>query len=792
MKSSFLTVILFSFLPFLIIPPSFSQVYLRQTIRGTVTDRQSGAPLPGAMIVLPGTDPLIGTSADSNGIFRLERVPVGKYQVRVTFLGYSPWISDVISLSSGKESQLTVEMDEMVYTSKEIEVKAAFKKNEAINKMATVSIRSFTTDETNRYAGSYGDPARMAANFAGVTSGIDNRNDIIVRGNSPMGLQWRIEGMEIPNPNHFAAVGTTGGPVTIINDNLLTNSDFLTGAFPAQYGNTIAGIFDMKMRSGNNERHEYWGQLGWNGIELGTEGPFSKKSGATYIIAYRYSLLDIIHSLGIKLSVVPQYQDLNFKVVIPTKKTGTFQITGIGGLSYIQLFDSEKSQVKWTFPTHGENLANGSELGTLGISNTSFLTKTLRLNTSLYAVGSKVYTQIDTFSVTSPRPARWAGENSSEEKYSFSAMLTRKFSAKNTLESGLYLDWFHMHYSDSIRVKNAFRNNTNSSGDMQLIRAYAQWKHRFSDLFSTTAGLFYQQLTLNKSMSLEPRIGFDWIFDQRHSLNFGSGLYSQMQPRVIYFVENQMPDGSLVQTNRSLGFTRSVQVAGGYNYLLSDFLRFKTEVYYQYLYSVPVKATIPQYSLINQGHEFFVDRQYSDSLLNRGTGENYGVEFTFERFFNGKYFYLLTASLFNSSYRAYDNVIRSTSFNGNYALNAIGGYEFRVGKRKLGVLSLGLRATWAGGDPYVPFNVDESVEIHQPVPDWKRSYISHYPEYKRVSVRIGIKRNRKNLTMEFMIDLQYRTNYTNVYLQRIDVTTGQIYNYFKMGFFPMGTWRIQF
>jgi len=260
--------------------PLFSQVYLRQTIKGTVTDAQTNAPLPGASVILLNSDPLVGAVADNTGNFKLENIPVGKQQVKVTYVGYSPWISDVMNVSSGKETVLTIVLEEMVTTAGEVEIRGDYRKAEAINKMATVSIRSFSVDETNRFAGSYGDPGRMAANFAGVTSGIDNRNDIIVRGNSPIGMQWRVDDMEIPNPNHFAAVGTTGGPVIVLNDNLLTNSDFLTGSFPAQYGNSIAGIFDLKMRQGNNEKHEFWGQIGWNGLEFGAEGPFSKKSPA--------------------------------------------------------------------------------------------------------------------------------------------------------------------------------------------------------------------------------------------------------------------------------------------------------------------------------------------------------------------------------------------------------------------------------------------------------------------------------------------------------------------------------
>jgi len=777
---------------FVFCSPLSSQVYLRQTIKGTVLDAQTNAPLPGATIILLNSDPLKGAITDELGNFKLEKVPVGKQQIKVTYVGYSPWISDIITVSSGKESVLSIELHEWVITTSEVEIRGDYRKYEAIDKMATVSIRSFSVDETNRFAGSYGDPGRMAANFAGITSGIDNRNDIIVRGNSPIGMQWRVDDMEIPNPNHFAAVGTTGGPVTILNDNLLTNSDFLTGAFPAQYSNTIAGVFDLRMRNGNNEKHEFWGQIGWNGLEFGAEGPFSKTSHASFLVSYRYSLLELLNYTGLQLDVVPEYQDLNFKITIPTKNAGTFNITGIGGLSYIELYDSRKPAGEWTFPEYGQNIANSSNLGMFGITNTLFLDSTFRLKTNLYIVGSRVHTRIDTFNIISMDPSRWAGENSSEIKYALSAQLMKKFSVKNTIEGGLMLDWYHMNFSDSIKVKENFRLNTHSVEDMQLLRSWFQWQHKFSDLLYTNAGLSFQYLTLNGSWALEPRFGFSWIVRENHTLSFGTGLYSQMQPRVIYFVLVPTQNGSSVQTNNSLGFTRSLQFAAGYNYLITKDFRFKTDIYYQYLFDIPVKEDIPEYAVINQGHEFFIDRQYSDSLVNLGTGQNYGVEFTFEKFFSKNYFFLLTASIFKSTYKGYDEMVRSTAFDANYALNAVGGYEFKIGKRKLGVMSFGLRATWAGGNPYIPFNVDQTVTTHKTTMDWQHSFEPRYPDYKRISLRFGIKRNRPHYNIEFLLDLQYRTNYTNIYLQQIDVITGKIYNFYNMGFFPMGTWRIQF
>jgi hypothetical protein len=349
-----------------------------------------------------------------------------------------------------------------------------------------------------------------------------------------------------------------------------------------------------------------------------------------------------------------------------------------------------------------------------------------------------------------------------------------------------------MSYADSMMWKSSFLVNTDTKEQMAFLRAFTQWKHAFSERFTMTSGIFGSLLTLNNSWALEPRIGFDWIINNRHSLNFGTGLYSQMQPRVIYFVLAHHPDGTVSQPNLAMDLTRSWQVALGYNYLLTENLRFKVETYYQYLFDIPVKRSIPEYALLNQGHEFFIGRQYADSLINLGSGENFGVEFTFERFFKKNYYYLLTASLFNSTYQGYDDVMHNTAFNVNYVFNAVGGYEFVVGKRKWGVLSFGLRATWSGGNPYVPYDVSATVAAGEPIPDWSHSYEPRYPDYKRVAFRFGIKRNMPKFNLEFLLDLQYRTNYTNIALQRINPSTGEIRYYFEMAFFPMGTWRIQF
>jgi hypothetical protein len=349
-----------------------------------------------------------------------------------------------------------------------------------------------------------------------------------------------------------------------------------------------------------------------------------------------------------------------------------------------------------------------------------------------------------------------------------------------------------MSFADSVMYKSAFIVNTNSTERMQMLRGYAQWQHELSNNFSFTAGIFGSWLSLNNYFSTEPRFGFEWHLNQRHSINFGTGIYSQMQPRVIYFILSHQPNGTVLQPNRDLGNTRNAQAALAYNFLINENLRLKTEVYYQYLYEIPTKASIPPYALSNQGHEFFIDRQYADSLENRASGHNYGMELTLERFFRKNYYFLFTASLFNSTYRGYDEVIRNTAFNVNYALNAAGGYEFIMGQRKWGVMSLGLRATWAGGSPYIPYDVNATVASGEPTYNWDQAYDPRFPDYKRVAFRFGIRRNLPSYNIEFFIDLQYRTSFSNISMQRINPSTGEIRNFFSMVFFPMATWRIQF
>jgi len=785
--SAFCLLILFFFCikPFLL----FSQEHITQTIKGRVICKKSQLGIPGATIVIKNFEPVKATITDINGFYKISEVPIGRLEIECSYLGYLPVLLSNVILSSGKELVLDFELEETSFNLDEVVVKAYARKDQAVNRMAVISARSFTLEETGRYAGSYGDPARMAANYAGVMTGNDNRNDIVIRGNSSIGILWRLDDIEIPNPSHYAALGTTGGPITILNTNLLANSDFLSGAFPAEFGNALSGVFDLKMRNGNSDKREHWFQTGWNGLEFGTEGPFSKQSKASYVFAYRYSLLDVINRLGVNLPIDPKYQDLNFKLYLPYKK-GKFDIIGLGGKSGIQIFDSHKEQKDWMFDAAGENLENTSAVGIIALTNRHFFNDKTRLKSALTFSASEVKSRIDTFSLSAPNLFLKAGEESAEQRWSIATALNKKLSTKTDIDFGVVLENYNFSYKDSTFRKANYRWDTNTHGQLGLCRAYVQGFHQLNKHLKTIVGLHFQYLNLIKKHTLEPRFALKWDINALHALNFGVGWHSQMPPRMLYFVQSQLANDSYTKTNTNLDFSKSFHAVLGYDYMITDNLRLKSEVYYQYLYNIPVKQSIGAYSALNIGVEYFVGRE--DSLINAGFGENYGLEMTLERFFKNNYFFLMTASLFNSSYVGSDDVKRATAFNSNYLCNIVAGKEYKIGRRKNGVLILGGRFTWNGGRPYVPFDVAASIQNGYEVLDWQNAYVNKHADYKRFSLRVGIRRNKPKYSSELVFDMQYRTDYTNIYTERIDVQTGKLHNYQKMGWYPLSTWRINF
>ena len=771
----------------------YSQQQLKQTIRGSVLDEDTGYPLVGATVVISGTDPVVGTTTDANGWFTLNNVAIGRQTLEVSFLGYQKKTVPNILLIGGKEHVLEIRLKEDVTNIDEVVVKSHARKDLARNEMAMVSARTFSVEETERFAGSLGDPARMVANYAGVMTQNDSRNDIIIRGNSPTGVIWRLEGVEIANPNHFAANGTTGGPVSMVNNNLLTNSDFLTGAFPAQYGNGVSGAFDLNLRSGNNERQEYVGQVGFNGFEFGTEGPLAHKKNQvnpSYIANFRYSTLEVMDKLGFDVgtgSAVPKYKDLTFLVDIPGTKSGRFKIFGLLGDSEISLGRDYADSTDTNYTQRGTAVDFSSTLGVTGLTHTYFFNENTKLKSALSLQYSQSKTDYDSVQAGGDIIIPYYRGIQKETKATLSTQFSQKINARNNYDMGLIIDQFYINYQDS--TKNRTDVRTDFQGSLYLIRFYGEYQHRFGSNVTGYVGLNNQFLTLNNELSPEPRLGLRWRFRPNQSLNFGYGLHSQMQPKMTYFFETRL-EGSdkMVKTNEDIKFTKSHHLVLGYDYLIGNDFRIKLETYYQYLFNVPVKESFVEFSMLNAGDDFASPRE--DSLVNKGEGRNYGIELTVEKFLSKGYYFLLTTSLFDSKYTGYDGKWRNTAFNGNFVINLLGGYEFNLRKNKW--LTMDVKTVYAGGRRYVPIDVEKSIEEFSDERDWSRAYDDKYNNYFRTDLRFGFKMSRKKWTQEWAIDLQNVTGYKSVFIEGWDVEKHETYKVYQQGFLPMFLYRINF
>lgn len=760
----------------------------KQDIQGTVFNMFTNMPLIGVNLTVTKDSITWGCTTDKNGYFILKNLPTGKYELKASYIGYKNYIETNLDLRSGKSLDLRIAMEETIQELDEVSVHTYKSKNRPKNNMALIGARSFTIEETNRYAGSYGDPARMAMNYAGVLPVRDNRNDIIIRGNSSTGLQWRIDGIEIPNPNHFGASGTTGGPLTIINTNLLSKSDFMTAAFPAEYGNAIAGVFDLNLRSGNINKREHWAQVGWNGFEIGAEGPFKKGGLSSYIISTRLGVTSAADMAGINLKDDIDYKDISFKFNFPTNNLGYWSLVGIGGDSRIVMDERDYDEEDRDFETWGEKLDNATSMGMLGLTNRQYFDK-LKIETNISASGNTVDSEIDRFIYITDSAWLWAIENTKEVRYCGKTKLSYKAGARSYFTIGGEFSHYVLSYYDIQEIEGEYNTFTDTSNaQTSLASAYTEFKHSFSDNFEIYLGLHGQWFFFNQSKNLEPRFSVKYSPTEKIKLSYGIGLHSQIQPLVVYFVQTS-ENGSILYTNTSLGFTKSLHNVLSFEYMINSNLRFETEIYHQKLYDVPIQSTQPEYSLLNFGTEYYVDRK--DYLVNEGTGENYGIEFTFEHYYYKNYFYLITASLFESNYTSTDNITRSTAYNGKYAVNALYGYELEFPQKNVAFV-FGINLTYAGGSPYVPFDSESTVEEGYIIYDWENAYKYKRDDYVRASFRIGIKRNLKNFSMETAFDLQYRDDYTNVYLERIDVYTGEIIPTIEMGFHPMANMRINF
>lgn len=721
-----------------------------QTIRGTILDTDSKVPLIGATVQVLNQEPLIGAVTDFDGKFRLVNVPYGRVDLLVRYIGYEERVLPNVLVTAAKEVILDIDLTES-FEHLEAVVVTATDNHEVLNEMALVSARTFSVEETQRYAGSFNDPARLVASFAGVNSNAEGNNDIVVRGNSPKGILWRLEGVEIPNPNHFANEGATGGPINALNSNMLANSDFFTGAFAPEYGNALSGVFDMKYKKGNNEQREYTASASTLGLDFTAEGPFKKGYNGSYIANYRYSSLQLLTDLGVvDFTGVPKYQDAAINVSLHAGKNDHFTLFGLGGISDIPGEEFHDNGDK----AYRGNM--GSDLGVLGLSHVHFYSDRAFLKSTLAYTGTRLrFTE----ELVNDLDEYYLIEDTDISKSTLRALSTfnYKFNVRHKLEVGAIFS--RLSFNANSETFNydldVLETALDDNGASNTIQTFASWKYRMGEDLTLISGLHYMYFTLNEANSIEPRIALRWEASERGAFNVGFGIHSKLDAISTYLAQIPDESGQFSQPNLGLKPSKAAHFVLGYDRKINSQTHFKAELYYQYLYDVPVEDDPnSSYALLNES-----DTYGTIPLTNTGTGRNFGLELTYERFFHNGLYYMGNVSLYESLYTAHDGIERSTAFNGNYIVNFIGGKEFSIGKpEKDRVMFMNSKVVLLGGGRYTPIDLSSSIDAGHTIYDESRPLSSRGEDVFFVNFSIGIRRNKGKTTRELKLDANNITN----------------------------------
>lgn len=756
---------------------------LTQTVRGNVYDNTTQEPLPFSTVILQNSNPLIGTTTNINGEFIMKNVPVGRVNIRVDMLGYESYIISELLISSGREVVLNVAMEQDSKELKEVMVKAS--KEVALNSMSSLSAKQFTVEETQRYAGGLEDPARLVTSFAGVTSPSLGSSGISVRGNNPGGLLWRIEGVEVPNPNHFADLTIAGGGMlTAISSQMMGNSDFFTGAFPAEYGNASSGVFDIKLNQGNSSKRQYTMQAGLLGLDFATQGPFADGKNATYNMNYRYSTMAAVAPILPDDAGVLKYQDLSFKTSFPTKKSGTFSFWGIGALDGVNMIALDS--VDWKTVTDRDNSQTLLNMFATGFSHKISLNSSTFLNSTLSASGNGVSHKEQRLDFNLKEHPQSNAENQLY-RFAFQSNISKRFGEKHSNKTGI--NFQHIRYNldiqQSLSEESLPTRMINQKGNSGLLQVYSQSKIDVLPRLTLNVGINSQYFFLNNNFSFEPRLGIKYDLNNRHNFALACGMHSRIEQLPVYFVE-----AAGLQPNKDLDLMKSAHYVFSYSVKLSDHLRLNIEPYYQKLTNVPVSPD-SYISILNNDNALF----YNEILCSEGTGKNMGIDFTLERYLHKGFYYLLTASLFDSKYVSADGIERNTRYNKNYAGNFVAGKEWFVGKNKNNIFSVNTRLNYLGGNRIEPVNIPLSVQNRKVVygeTDGKKAFEQKFNDIPVVSFSISYRKNKQNYSSVWSLQILNATQSHEFSGNSYNYKTGSLDTNYEGIMIPNISFKIEF
>lgn len=752
-----------------------------QTVKGRITDAVTGIPVTYAGIRITADDKTYETSTDQKGMFDIQ-VPPGRYRLIVSSAGYAISAHELFVIS-GKESITNIALHHAVYELNEVEITGTSLPPDVPGQ------RVLSIEKTLRIPANFFDPVRVATAYPGVVAANDQANAIIVRGNSPNGLLWRLNGLDIVNPNHLANAGTlsdvpaaNGGGVNILSAQMLDKTDFYMGAFPAAYGNALSGVIDMKLREGNKTKHEYTAQASLIGMDVAAEGPVGKNKTTSFLANYRYSTVGLLSLAGVDFGdEAITFQDLSFTLDSDFKNGGKLTFFGFGGNSRNKF--THKPSAEWEEDKDKYDIDYTSGNIALG------------MNYAVPVYKGKLFLGLAYSGSEQERNASISQEADAVTSY----LLSDAYQLNNTLlssniryetflgEKGIFEVGMMTNYVDnsisSLKTTGCLSCATrayrevNGSNDGILLQPSVNVGFNLSSLIRINAGIRYLQYTYNNTGAVEPRANLNFRLSEKASIDASYGLVSQLQLPQVYAAEG----------NSNLEFTKSHHVDLAYSHAFLDGLNLRTGIFYQSLFDVPVLSDpTATFSTLNLLEGFA-----PGNLVNEGTGENYGVDATVEKSFFRHNYFMAGGSYYESKYATLDGVSRNTRFNGNYTLTAVYGKEWMKTEKNRSI-GLNARLLYLGGLRQSPVNESGSQSSTETVYNETDPFNEKLDDYIRLDLRLSFRKNKPGYTRTFAIDIQNLLNQENEAYRYYDFTQQRIVTKFQLGIIPVLVYRIDF
>ena len=757
-----------------------------QVVRGQITDSQTFSPIEGIYIEINShhTDYTVSNiTTNRNGEFYIENVPVG--EITMLFIGesHSALIREDLRVYSNKENVLDIQLEPNSVELSTVEISQNVIRGESLNIMAVNSSVTISPEQTGKFAGSWDDPMRVITAYPGVVQQSSGFNNFTIRGNSPVGMLYRIEGAPVHNPNHFAVIGSSGGFVTQFSNSVLGSSDFFSGSFPAEFGNATSAVFDFKFRNGNNKKREHTFKAGFLGLDIATEGPIGKNSRASYLINYRYSTLGLLSKV-INIGVEPTYQDLSFNANIPIgQKGGLIKVFGIGGLSDY-LLEAERDSTVWDEESRRVERAFGSNSGAMGVSfyqpvNAKGYCHTVLSASNGVNFDNSLYIEDDLSSTT-----RQISEFN-DKRINFTTDYNYQINRKHFNKTGVSITQQDHTFNGALYDQALSNLDTLgvTAGKSYFFQAYSQSKIDLTEKLSLTAGVHFLHFFLNGANSVDPRVGINYVTQSNAKFGLNYGHHSRIENQSLYFLQD---DNGLL--NRDLELYKSHHASLSYVKMFTEHLKFSTEIYYQHHYDVPAEFN-GSYSVQN-----LFSTIPTQQLTNVGVGRNYGIEFLLHRSSDNGLYYMLSGSIFDTKYKAGDGIWRNTEFNQRYSYNILVGKEIQLKPKKTKSRLLGLNANFrhTGGTWATPIDLAASREYGWTRLDEVNAHSFRRAPLYNLDFSITHTINKANTSSEFSIKIKNLVSSESVISEFYDIRIDEIKQVTDYGVIPVISYELNF